>query len=524
MDELARRCLYLLEQDDDSARVAGLLVLAHTMAKADAADPLHESLLLAAVDTVGLRFIARMLCPPLRHGSAPEPIASVAALILARLAALDATPAWVFHPVLITRLVACRAAAEPSSVDGESEAGNVTEDGADAALADGGDVAELDAALMALATRPDAAPAVADALAGWFAESQLAPASRLRVLELWDALVTLPVPGLEARVLAMCGAQMAAMMRSRLNASIRARLYSFGLWMLGSRTAVAAVAAKSWLVLAKGVCIDVRVVLESENLARGSAEVASLPRALLIAEELIRLLVSDDDGGIGGEAASKMIMVLMECLSAVTYYISAVANQGQANHDLMFPAVRVLGAWCAEENSLLTDQVLPLLPTLFDPRLRRAAAAAHGGMDWVVFLLPGLRAMLANPDVAGAAAAELVDVGAVSHLLDLVTALGDDAPGARDNAYLLLAELLLVGSEAGAAAARQLAAADPGTRIHMACTASQSSAAATAAAVAMAAACPAEELEPGVLAAARTLARSDPELAHVLAAWKRARR
>ena len=390
MEGIQEAVLVLLEGERDADKVAGLLLLAHTVEKlrspdaayvdaaADCADAdaetddddgRMETYLLAAVDTVGLRFIGRMLLP-----SSPPLLVSTGAHIVALLASLATTPASAFPRALLSLLL--------------------THPGR-------GTLPALDSAIASLPVHPHARGPLGDALLAQLAEAipttSGPPADLELILGPWDAYPLvgayrhLPPSSLSRSTLVRAAGAASAILAAKTNPATRARVYALLPLLFAAHPGSDLISLATKLAV-----VDARVVLEAEVLKQSDPRVSSLPRVLALLEAVISLVL-DEASPLDDAVAGSLVVSLLEAMNAVVYYINAVAFQGQTYTDLMGPAIRVLGAWLAEENDILVPSVIPILPLMFD-RSRRARWRRKHGHDWLIFLLAGLRSLLANSD------------------------------------------------------------------------------------------------------------------------------
>ncbi len=112
----------------------------------------------------------------------------------------------------------------------------------------------------------------------------------------------------------------------------------------------------------------------------------------------------------GTEILLKLHMILTEALGSILYFLSAISQSrtlqdiGGARllqeYPIVTAAVRVLGAWLAEDSLTLVAEVYKLLPFLLE-LCGTSAPEEVEGEDLLKFLLPGLCHLTADDQGRG---------------------------------------------------------------------------------------------------------------------------
>lgn len=77
--------------------------------------------------------------------------------------------------------------------------------------------------------------------------------------------------------------------------------------------------------------------------------------------------------------------VVLETVINISRYVHRLSGTNTSQNQLLLPAVRVLGAWLAEDSLSLTGEIKSLLPFLL-----RQCSKEIDGEEFAKFLLPGL--------------------------------------------------------------------------------------------------------------------------------------
>ncbi|XP_052230312.1 neurochondrin-like isoform X9 [Dreissena polymorpha] len=122
---------------------------------------------------------------------------------------------------------------------------------------------------------------------------------------------------------------------------------------------------KLFLLTTHLCCVEVRMVLEDQDLAQANNKGRLLSSCYTFLESVINHLTSGPPLDLDDRQVMQLHSAMVGAFGAVIHYLKRISVSTEVQwNSIMLATVRVLGAWLAEETSALREEIYDLIPFL----------------------------------------------------------------------------------------------------------------------------------------------------------------